>query len=118
MSDGEHISDWQLHDLDPRAVAVGAPQDAADDACTDTANARRLVAEHGGAARYCYAHRRWYVFDGTRWARDDGDRSMALAKQTARRMLEEAITEEDKDRRKKLTKWAETTLIESCINNA
>jgi putative DNA primase/helicase len=113
VNDGERrLSDWIAHGYSatPAEVVAAAPRDAVDDACTDTANGRHFAAEHGDAVRYCYARRSWYLFDGTRWARDEGDRSMALAKATARRMLERAIAEGDTERRRKLTKWAESTL--------
>ena len=37
---------------------------------TDLANARRFVARYGKQARYCFAWKKWLVWDGVRWQVD------------------------------------------------
>ena len=38
---------------------------------TDLGNARRLVHRHGRNLRYCWLWRKWLVWDGKRWVKDD-----------------------------------------------
>jgi len=77
---------------------------------TDVANARRLAARHGDDLRYCYAWRKWLVWDGTRWAIDDGAEIERLAKDTVRSIYREAAAEpDDSARRIALAGWARTS---------
>lgn len=69
---------------------------------TDLGNARRLVAEHGHKLRHVPAWERWYQWDGTRWAVDDTGEAARCAKTMARKLVDEAQTEPDGDKRKKL----------------
>jgi hypothetical protein len=48
---------------------------------TDLGNARRLVRFHGRDLRYC-ANVGWFVWDGSRWKKDETNQVMRLAKQT------------------------------------
>src|SRR5690606_28844795 len=50
---------------------------------TDLANARRLVSIHGDKLRYCYAWRKWLVWDGCRWKPDADGSADRLAKDVA-----------------------------------
>ena len=73
---------------------------------TDAGNAQRFAARHGPDVRYCYRWRSWFVWDTHRWVRDDGDKVMARAKETARALYAEAAAEGDEHRRKALGLWA------------
>jgi putative DNA primase/helicase len=57
----------------------------------DTGNAERLVAMHGADLRYCFAFRKWLIWDGTRWIMDDTGRALSLAKRTIADFLRQAI---------------------------
>jgi putative DNA primase/helicase len=73
------------------APANGArPADDADIRLTDVGNARRLVAAHGAELRYCASWKKWLVWDGRRWARDERQLVREHAKAVTGAMLHEA----------------------------
>jgi len=61
-----------------------------DGALTDVGNADRYVREHGEALRFVGSWMKWLTWDGKRWVVDETLSAVHLAKETARRMLEEA----------------------------
>lgn len=71
---------------------------------TDLGNSERFIAHHGENVRYCYPWRRWLVWTGARWERDDAGRIHKLTKETVRAIYREASDTEDEDRRKALAK--------------
>ena len=72
---------------------------------TDLGNAEALVADHGDILRYVFPWKTWLIWDGTRWAKDEMDGIVRLAKQTVRKMYTEA-SGLDTDRRSALVKHA------------
>ena len=76
---------------------------------TDVGNAQRFVAAHGQVARYCYAHRSWFLYDGSRWHRDPGDGIMRLAKDTAAGLYRAAAGLATRELRKQVADWAVKT---------
>jgi putative DNA primase/helicase len=82
---------------------------------TDLGNAERFIAHHGGDVRYCYQWRKWLVWTGLRWERDEAGRVHRLAKETVRSIYREAGDEEDEDRRKALAKHARSSESETRI---
>ena len=73
---------------------------------TDLGNARRLVQKHGRDLIHCRSHKCWYIWDGTRWRRDETGEIYRRAKDTARAIWEEAATASDQTTRKDLGKHA------------
>jgi putative DNA primase/helicase len=73
---------------------------------TDKGNGERLVIQHGEDLRYVSEQKRWYVWDGTRWAKDRLEEIYRRAKLTAVAIGDEAKLEEDEDERKAVFKWA------------
>lgn len=71
---------------------------------TDVGNAKRLVARYGQDIRFCKS-RGWLVWDGRRWAQDDGEIEQR-GKQTAVSIYAAAAAETDPERRQKIAKWA------------
>ena len=82
---------------------------------TDLGNAERFAARHGEGVRYCYPWRKWLVWTGARWERDDAGRVHQLAKETVRAIYREASDAEDEDRRKALAKHASASESETRI---
>jgi P4 family phage/plasmid primase-like protien len=82
---------------------------------TDLGNAERFIAHHGEDVRYCYPWRKWLVWTGARWERDEAGRVYRLAKETVRGIYREASDEEDEDRRKALGKHARASESETRI---
>ena len=82
---------------------------------TDLGNAERFAARHGEGVRYCYPWRKWLIWTGARWERDDAGRVHQLAKETVRAIYREASDAEDEDRRKALAKHASASESETRI---
>ncbi len=73
---------------------------------TDSGNAERFEAVHGGDFRHCGAHGKWFFWDGSRWAIDDAGRASHAAKAVARRLYNEASTLDDDTPRRAAAGWA------------
>jgi putative DNA primase/helicase len=73
---------------------------------TDLGNAQRLVAQHGQDIRYCHPWRRWLVWDGSRWAKDETGVVLLLAKETVRFIYAEAAATVDEKTRKAIAEHA------------
>lgn len=90
-----------LPDPTPPPVAQEFP-------CTDDGNGDRLVAQYRDSIRYCKTFDAWFLWNGSRWERDETCRMLALAKRVARTIHIEASATTD-DRREKVGKWALTS---------
>ena len=64
---------------------------------SDVANAERFAARHSDKAVYCPQLKRWLVWNGSRWAVDEGGQAMRLAKAVAREIAHEAGEKGDKE---------------------
>src|SRR5215213_9736264 len=73
---------------------------------TDLGNAARLVHHHGRNLRYCWLWRKWLVWDGQRWVKDDTGEVFRLAKDTVASIYQEAAAAPDDETRKALAKHA------------
>jgi putative DNA primase/helicase len=73
---------------------------------TDLGNAARLVHRHGRNLRYCWLWRKWLVWDGKRWVKDDTGEVYRLAKETVASIYQEAAAAPDDEDRKALAKHA------------
>src|SRR5215218_4626847 len=73
---------------------------------TDLGNTARLVHHHGRNLRYCWLWRKWLVWDGQRWVRDDTGEVYRLAKDTVASIYQEAAAAPDDEARKALAKHA------------
>ena len=83
---------------------------------TDLGNAQRLIAAEGNNIRYCYENKRWYVWDGRIWSKDDSGKIYRLAKQTAKGMLHEAADLQDEEERKLLVSHEQRCESEGRLN--
>lgn len=77
--------------------------------CTDVANAERFIRDHGNDVRYDYTSGKWLHFAGTRWVQNSTATVREMAKQTARSIYSEAVTESNPKLRKELLSWAKKT---------
>lgn len=76
---------------------------------TELGNAERLVHHHGIDLHY-YPHiKKWLVWDGIRWKTDQIGFVNRLVNDTVRRMIQEAYSIDDLDKRKELLKWQKTS---------
>jgi putative DNA primase/helicase len=79
----------------PAKTPDGAVPDLFPFLLNDHGNACRLVTLYGDDLRYCHAFKKWLVWDGTRWAVDDTDQAIRLAKQTILEFLQQAVNKGD-----------------------
>lgn len=89
-----------------KMVAAAKPTEISSDNLTDMGNAERLIAQHGQDIRYCYAWKKWIVWDGSRWCVDGGGMIDRLAELTVRSIYAEAAKAEEKEDRRKLVAHA------------
>jgi putative DNA primase/helicase len=73
---------------------------------TDLGNAERLIHRHGRNLRYCWLWRKWLVWNGQRWVKDDSGELYRLAKETVKNIYQEAAAAPDDETRKALAKHA------------
>lgn len=76
---------------------------------TDLGNAERLAAWFGDEMKYCVQTRRWFFWDGRRWAKDTVGRVEANAKHAVREIYNEAEVVLDGALRQKIGKWAQSS---------
>jgi putative DNA primase/helicase len=88
------------------------------EALTDIGNAMRLMHYHGEDLRYSYQAKRWYIWDGRRWAEDRTGEIQRRAESVTNAILKEAQSENDNAKRKEaLIKWAHTSMSNASIKN-
>jgi len=73
---------------------------------SDQGNAMRLVHRHGQDLLYCHPWKKWLVWDGRRWQRDNTAEVVRRAKETVRSIYAEAEEVADENERKALRKHA------------
>lgn len=78
-------------------VLLGAP-------CTDLGNGERFASRHGMRARYIPGDKAWYVWNGTKWHRDEQLQVKRYAKDTIRALKDEALKLTNADERMRLIK--------------
>ncbi len=74
--------------------------------CTDLGNAERMAARYSPVLRYCQPWKKWLVWTGQKWEPDCLGKVNAMAKQTVRKILEEAAGISDKEERKRIAAWS------------
>lgn len=103
--------DDQHHDVSDVAPPTDQPQQAPAAGprvrrpLTDLGNAERFKDRHGHNVRYCAPWTKWLIWDGSRWAIDDGKRCTTLAEETARSITAEAKGETDAAIRQAVARW-------------
>jgi putative DNA primase/helicase len=73
---------------------------------TDTGNAERFAQQHGHNVRYCEPWKKWLVWDGCRWKKDNINQVLKLSKETVRNIYHEAAQTNDDTRRREIAKHA------------
>jgi putative DNA primase/helicase len=73
---------------------------------TDMGNAERLVDLYGADFRYCYPFKKWFVWDGKRWKKDDTGAMRQMCKDMVRSLYREAGSMDDDKQRKALIDYA------------
>ena len=81
---------------------------------SDYGNAQRLIALYGADLRYCHALLKWLVWDGRRWAIDDGEYSRDRAQRTILEFAHQAFEQKNEN----ALKFAARCLNSQRISNA
>ena len=88
-------------------------------ALTDLGNADRFVDRYGGRVLWCEGMRAYLVWDGKRWAKDEGGGAVVkLAQEVARGIHREAADETDTDAQRRVSRWAVASQNAARINAA
>jgi P4 family phage/plasmid primase-like protien len=82
---------YHLRNLEKKAVG-------AKPRFTDTANAERLIEEHGEYIRFVAIIKKWVIYDGTRWLFDAPGGMFPLVRLTNEGLYQYAVTLESDDR--------------------
>jgi P4 family phage/plasmid primase-like protien len=113
LADGGNVTGWPTLTEVLGSDVVRAVTDwlqvggaTAKTALTDLGNAERLISQYQPNIRYCPQTGHWLIWDGRRWAEDEGERILQLAAETARSVFLEAAKETDSDRAQQIAKWA------------
>jgi putative DNA primase/helicase len=92
---------------------------------TDLENGARFAKDHGLDVRYYKVDKKWWQWDGKRWARDETGRMDRLAKATAKRIVKDCWdagidpdAPEDKGRVRQLMEMQSMRRIESMVKAA
>lgn len=73
---------------------------------SDDGNALRFIDAFGDDLRFVHEHNSWYVWDGSRWAKDERENVIALARAVPRKIAASALDILDDEMRKQVEKWA------------
>lgn len=73
---------------------------------TDDGNALRFVDSFGEQVRFVHEHNAFYIWDGSRWAKDTRENVIALAREVPKQIDLAATKIIDDDTRKTVEKWA------------
>jgi D5 N terminal like len=68
-----------------------APAELLSQHFSDYGNAQRVIVLHGGNLRYCHAFAKWLVWDGWRWAVDEGERARELSQAPSLEFARQAL---------------------------
>jgi putative DNA primase/helicase len=79
------------------------------DGMTDLGNAQRLYNQFGQDIKYCFAFRKWFVWDGTVWNEDRTGEIQRMAVETVKSIYREASMIDDEKARKALASWAKNS---------
>lgn len=85
---------------------------------TDVWNAGLFIEKYGDEIRYCDALGGWYIWDGSRWKRDDTFQILRLAKNTVKQIYEMSRANGDKFLFKHAVKSESETRLKAMINLA
>jgi P4 family phage/plasmid primase-like protien len=80
----------------------------------DAGNAQRIILRHGDRLRYNHSMRAWFIYDGTRWKRDEIAGVKRIAKETIAEFYEQAVTANSEQ----AEKFARVSLDAKRIDNA
>ena len=75
-------------------------------ALSDLGNAERLVHYHGNDLHYCYEWGKWLAWNGSNWQQDDEVIVVQRAKDTVRRIYDEAAGAANDEERQPIARWA------------
>ena len=74
---------------------------------TEGGNSERMVYYFKNQIRYNFKPlNRWFIWESTRWALDNGNKVYEYSDKTVKRMYEEALQYDDESERSTLSKWA------------
>jgi len=84
--------------LDREAVFVTAEiNEAGEERYSDLFNAKMMTGKHGSEIRFCGPWKKWVIWDGSKWKRDDENLIYQMGINTIRGMYKKSIPNKTKD---------------------
>ena len=74
--------------------------------CSDLGNAERMAHQFGHKLRYCHLWKKWVFWDDVKWSEDEIGQVSTLAKETVRKIYDEAKQSEDDGKRQTIARHA------------
>lgn len=99
-----------------KSVSRYSADDKAKDPLTDVWSANLFFEKCGAGIKYCDALGGWFIWDGTRWERDDTFKILKLAKNTVKQMYQMAQSGNDKFLFKHAVKSESEARLKAMIN--
>ncbi len=93
-----------------------AQDDKPSDPYTDVWSSGLFFEKYGDVIRYCDALNGWFIWDGTRWKKDEKFQILSLAKNTAKQMYQMAKSKNDKFLFKHAVKSESETRLRAMVN--
>ncbi len=113
--------DWhalkKLWDTKRAAAIAEAMQHIDCEELTEGGNAARLERLHGEDLRYNHTHKKWYVWDGSRWLADSNGAASRLAADVIKMLYQEASEVDGKDARNAIVNFARQSDSRRGISN-
>ena len=103
--EGSEIKRYTLKEIDPKNKKITEKPIVTGYRNTGNGNALRLIEYFGEKLRYSEPVKRWFVWDGKRWKRDESLKIFELCKETANRIYNEAAFLDSKSERKEIEAW-------------
>ena len=106
----EKVTGWLSIQFRQRGIGDNGPPDGhVAIRWTDIGNAKRFSSQHRKHARWVSDMGVWIVWQGNRWAVDQGPAVTKFAQETAKSIFQEVADEPDSKNKEELSKWAVRT---------
>lgn len=96
--------------------SVGKNKDHLKEPFTDVWSANLFFEKYGDVIKYCDALGGWFIWDGTRWKRDDKFQILRMAKSTVKQMYQMAKVSNDKFLFKHAVKSESESRLRAMVN--
>lgn len=83
-----------------------APKSIGSEYLTSAGNAERLIRLHKDHMRFCHTNGQWYLWDGSRWGKDDDGGAIRRSMEAVKELYRYAWETDDPQKRQSRVRWA------------